>query len=164
MNVAVLGHHQRGAHLAGQVRFEPKGLIGVDERMRNVGGHKRTPLFVQVVDLGIVNGDLKGPVPAVLDGPAGVAGHSRHEAVVLFQTADAQPQERARVSFDIWSQNAGGCACRTLPASALINDAHLSAARRQLVRDRIADYAGADDDDLHRTILVGSWYVEAART
>jgi hypothetical protein len=74
--------------------------------MGNAGGHKRTPLFVQVVDLGIVNGDLKGPVPAVLDGPASVAGHSRHEAIVLFQTADAEPQERARVSFDIWSQNA----------------------------------------------------------
>ena len=117
--------------------------------------HKRTPLFVEVVDLGIVNGDLKGPVPAVLDGPAGVTGHSRHEAVVLFETADAEPQERARVSFDIWSQNAGGCTCRTLPASALINDAHLSTARRELVRDRIADYTGADDDDLHRTILVG---------
>ena len=155
MDVAVLGHHQTGAHVGRQVGFEPSRLIGVDERMRNAGGDKRTPLFDEVIDLGIVKGDLKGPGPAVLDGPAGVAGHSRHEAVVLFETADAEPQERARVSFDIRSQNASGCACRTLPASARIDYAHLSAARRELVRDRIADYAGANDDDLHRTILVG---------
>jgi hypothetical protein len=157
MNVAVLGHHQRGAHVGRQVRFESPRLVGVDERVRDSARHKRSPLFIEVVDLGIVNGDLKGSVTAVLDGPSGVAGHSRHEAVVLFETADSKPQERARVPFDIWSQNAGGCACRTLPASALVNYAHLSAARRELVRDRIADYAGADDDDLHRTILVGSW-------
>ena len=60
------------------------------------------------------------------------------------------------MSFDVRSQNAGRGTRRTLPASSRINDAHLSAARRELVSDRIADDAGADDDDLHRTILVGS--------
>jgi hypothetical protein len=60
------------------------------------------------------------------------------------------------MSFDIGSQNAGRGARRTLPASPGINHSHLSAARSELVRNRTADDAGADHDDLHRTILVGS--------
>ena len=61
------------------------------------------------------------------------------------------------MSLDVGSQNAGRRERGTLTASPLVDETHLGSARRKLVSDGRADDAGADDRDLHVTILVGSW-------
>ena len=95
VNVPVLGHHQRSAHFVSQVGFQASRLISVDERVRDAGRDKGTALLVELTHLRVIESDLKRPVSSVFDGTAGVPGHSRHEAVVLFEAADAEPQERA---------------------------------------------------------------------
>ena len=76
----------------------------------------------------------------------------RHESIELAEAAHRE-REKGAVGFslDVGREHAGRRLRRAHAGRALVDDLDRRAAPRQLVRDRAADDAGADDDDVGRT-------------
>ena len=103
-----------------------------------------------------VERDFERAGAPVRDGdPPLAAATPRDELVVQLEAADGELEQRtAFVRLDVRRQHAGRRLRRAHAGRPIVDDLDRRAAPRQLVRDRAADDAGADDNDVARSCHV----------
>ena len=106
-DVSVLRNKERRAHAAGERRLEAAGVSTVDIGVSRSGLSERLPFPLELLRLDVVAGNLKGTRAPILDCLPRVRADAGNEAVVMIQTAEAEPQKRRHMSFDVRSQDAG---------------------------------------------------------
>ena len=104
---------------------------------------------VQLGCLRLVKREPHGPAALVFEGGSGLGLEPCDEAIVGLEAALEQTAQRWRVTFDGGREDAGRRLRGHAADSTRIQHQHRRAAQRELVRDRAADDAGADDGDVH---------------
>jgi hypothetical protein len=154
-DISLLRKTQRRHDRRRQGRFERGGLVRIQQHVLDAGGRKPACVLFEHGRFRLRERHLQRAVARVVDVDVGIGAYASDELVVDRKAARCEMEKCGIIAFDRWSEDARGGERRATARFAGIEQRDLRAASRELVRDGAAGDAGADDDDLHETILCG---------